>query len=103
MQTEVISIDNNAGYPMAKNLRAKIPEGDSMTIFDVNKTAVERFVQEAGNVKAASTPREVVEQSVRHTKHSQHSYMMSHIVLSMILSWGLRSFFVISLQLKPIL
>lgn len=52
---------------MAKNLRAKIPEGDTLTIFDVNKAAVERFVKEAepANVKVAQAPRDVVEASVR--------------------------------------
>jgi hypothetical protein len=55
---------------MAKNLRAKIPKGDSLTVFDLNKTALDRFVEEAteGKVTVAKEPREVVENSVR----SQH-------------------------------
>lgn len=52
---------------MAKNLRAKIPEGDSLTVFDVNAATLERFVKEAqpGNVTVAKAPREVVENAVR--------------------------------------
>lgn len=51
------------GYPMAKNLRAKIPEGDTMTVFDVNSASLEKFSQEAtpAGVVLAKTPREVVE------------------------------------------
>ncbi|OAL33812.1 hypothetical protein AYO20_06988 [Fonsecaea nubica] len=53
------------GYPMAKNLRAKIPEGDTMTVFDVNTAALERFSQEATptGVSVAKNPRELVENS----------------------------------------
>ena len=51
---------------MAKNLRAKIPEGDTMTVFDVNQTALDKFSQEAvpAGVGVAKSPREVVENSV---------------------------------------
>ncbi|EXJ84683.1 3-hydroxyisobutyrate dehydrogenase [Capronia epimyces CBS 606.96] len=51
------------GYPMAKNLRAKIPEGDTLTVFDVNSASLEQFAQEAtpAGVILAKTPREVVE------------------------------------------
>ncbi|EXJ94391.1 3-hydroxyisobutyrate dehydrogenase [Capronia coronata CBS 617.96] len=51
------------GYPMAKNLRAKIPEGDTMTIFDINTTSLDKFAQEAtpSGVVVAKSPREVVE------------------------------------------
>jgi hypothetical protein len=75
---------------MAKNLRAKIPEGDTLTIFDVNKAAVERFVKEAepANVKVAQAPRDVVEASVREPPLLERRvlrYMMiQHFVLSMI-------------------
>ncbi|KAJ4526258.1 hypothetical protein HRR83_001449 [Exophiala dermatitidis] len=53
------------GYPMAKNLRAKIPEGDTMTVFDVNTASLEKFSQEATptGVIVAKSPREVVENS----------------------------------------
>ncbi len=51
---------------MAKNLRAKIPEGDTMTIFDVNAASLEKFSQEASpsGVIVAKSPREVAENSV---------------------------------------
>ena len=73
---------------MAKNLRAKIPEGDTLTVFDVNKAALDRFVKEAepANVTVAKAPREVVENSVRlpHIPTLSNPSMMNHIVLSMI-------------------
>jgi len=51
---------------MAKNLRAKIPEGDKLTVYDVNTSSTERLLKEAssGNLQVAKSPREVVEQSV---------------------------------------
>ena len=54
------------GYPMAKNLRAKLPEGDSMTVFDVNSKMLEQFAKEAepSNVTVAKGPKEVAEKSV---------------------------------------
>ena len=65
------------GYPMAKNLRARIPTSDLLTVYDVNSSATKQFAQEVG-VAASSTdapakgtgihiaqgPREVVEKSV---------------------------------------
>jgi len=53
------------GYSMAKNLRAKIPEADTLTVFDVNKSSLERFSKEAvpSNVVLAQNPREVAENS----------------------------------------
>jgi hypothetical protein len=55
-----------AGYPMAQNLRSKVPEGDSMTVFDVNSKMLEQFVKEAdpAKVTVAKGPREVAEKSV---------------------------------------
>jgi hypothetical protein len=62
---------------MAKNLRAKMPEGDRLVICDRNEKATSRFVQEASgpssnngaprtaiNIEVADTPRDVVEKSV---------------------------------------
>jgi len=53
------------GYPMAKNLRAKSPEGDTLTIFDVNTASLEKFSQEAtpNGVAIAKNPREVAEKA----------------------------------------
>lgn len=51
---------------MAKNLRAKIPEGDTLTIFDVNKSSTEKLKEEARSSKLeiAKSPKEVAEKSV---------------------------------------
>jgi hypothetical protein len=51
---------------MAKNLRAKIPEADTLTVFDVNQSSLEKFSQEAAPSKVilAQNPREVVENAV---------------------------------------
>ena len=51
---------------MARNLRAKIPESDTLTIFDVNAASLDKFVQEATppGVVVAKTPREVAEKAV---------------------------------------
>ncbi|KAK4941485.1 hypothetical protein LTR10_018629 [Elasticomyces elasticus] len=51
------------GYPMAKNLRAKMPEGDTFTVFDLNQTSLDNFSKEAvpAGVTIAKSPREVVE------------------------------------------
>lgn len=52
---------------MAQNIRAKIPEGNVMTIFDVNANSMKKFTEDAGpkvKVQIASSPREVAEKSV---------------------------------------
>lgn len=49
---------------MAKNLRAKIAESDTMVIHDVNTSALEKFKQEVGNVEIAQNVREVAEKTV---------------------------------------
>lgn len=51
---------------MAKNLREKIPEGDSLTVFDVNTSSTEKLKSETGSSKLeiAKSPREVAEKSV---------------------------------------
>lgn len=63
---------------MAKNLRAKIPEGDTLTVFDVNTASTEKLKSESGSSKLeiAKSPKEVAEKSVSLHKHpklqSQH-------------------------------
>ena len=55
------------GYPMAINLRKKIPKESLLVISELNQEAVQRFLSETkdiGEVKVANTPREVGEQSV---------------------------------------
>ncbi|KAF2719082.1 hypothetical protein K431DRAFT_287105 [Polychaeton citri CBS 116435] len=51
------------GYPMALNLRAKIPKSDTMFIHDVNPTICEKFKQETGNATIVQGVREVAENS----------------------------------------
>ena len=51
---------------MAKNLRAKIPKEDTLTVFDVNTASTKRLTEEAdAKVHVASSPKEVAEMSVR--------------------------------------
>lgn len=53
------------GYPMAKNLRTKIPASDTMVIHDVNPTILEQFKAEHNNnVTIAKDVREVSENTV---------------------------------------
>lgn len=54
---------------MANNLRAKIPTGDTLLIYDRNTDATKKFLAEAAQGKAvevAENPREVAEKSVSH-------------------------------------
>jgi hypothetical protein len=55
------------GYPMALNIRKKIPSSSKFYIYDVSKGALERFVAEAGShgeVVIASSAKEVVDNAV---------------------------------------
>jgi 3-hydroxyisobutyrate dehydrogenase len=54
------------GYRMAKNLREKLPETDTLLVNDVNKDAVAKFAEELAGftVVAAESPREVAERAV---------------------------------------
>ena len=49
---------------MAKNLRSKIKESDTMVIHDVNESALKKFKDEMGNVEIAKNVREVAEKTV---------------------------------------
>jgi 3-hydroxyisobutyrate dehydrogenase-like beta-hydroxyacid dehydrogenase len=75
------------GYPMAKNLRAKIPAEDTLFVHDVNTAATKQFLEEhPQGVRVAETVREVAEKAVcihRVPLISHHSYD-ELIVLSMI-------------------
>lgn len=57
------------GYPMAKNLRAKLPKNDTLVVHDVNTKATASFANEVGQqgVHVAADVREVAEKSVRHS------------------------------------
>lgn len=55
------------GYPMAAQLRRKIPKSSELCIFDVDHTVLERFVEEVsgqGVVTIGSNAREVADKSV---------------------------------------
>lgn len=59
------------GFPMALQLRQKVPPDSTLYIYDVDNGAMERFVEAARNIKAVaniqimSNAREVAEESVR--------------------------------------
>lgn len=76
---------------MAKNLRNKLPESDTLVIQDINQDATASFAKEAsGKVEIAQSVREVAEKSVSHycpsysLKISMMNHIFSQIVLSMI-------------------
>jgi hypothetical protein len=55
------------GYPMALNLRKKIPHSSKLYVYDVSKTALEKFKEEAGSdgeVVIASSSKEVTDHAV---------------------------------------
>jgi hypothetical protein len=63
------------GYPMAKNLRSKIPSSDTMIIHDVNPAVTDSFAKEMGNVTVAQSVREVAENSVRGASLRRAAYL----------------------------
>lgn len=84
---------------MAKNLRARIPEGDRLVIYDRNEDTTSRFLHEISHsnpdretfqrgtvTEVASQARKVVEKSVSLPFHGPLSFSISHdeYVLSMI-------------------
>jgi hypothetical protein len=69
---------------MAKNLRAKIPETDTLIVCDTNSHATKKFVEEAGiavsstiapgkgtGIHIAEDPKEVAQKAVRHSPSSK--------------------------------
>jgi hypothetical protein len=61
-----------AGYPMARNLRARIPASDTLVVHDVNEEAMRKLVDEVkaagGNAQAVEitdSPRALAEKAVR--------------------------------------
>lgn len=74
---------------MAKNLRAKIPKEDTLTVFDVNTASTKRLTDETdANIHVASSPKEVAEMSVR-GRHFLHSPLLMMNICSIDdLSWG---------------
>jgi hypothetical protein len=55
------------GYAMALNVRRKIPSSSKLYIYDISKSALEKFAQEigsSGNVIIASSSKDVVDHAV---------------------------------------
>ena len=58
---------------MARNLRDKMPENDSLTVHDIDKSVVAKFVEEssghAPRVQAGRDVKDVADRSVSSTQH----------------------------------
>lgn len=55
------------GYPMAMQLRRKLPQTTPLSIFDLDKAALERFSQDCeglGEIHIAESSRDVAERAV---------------------------------------
>lgn len=55
------------GYPMALNVRRKLPKSSTLYIYDLSTSALDRFVKEVGSegeVVIASSAKEVVDNAV---------------------------------------
>lgn len=81
-----LMLTNFSGYPMARNLRAKIPAEDTLFVHDVNTAATKQFLEEhPQGVRVAENVREVAEKAVciQNFLFYLHSYD-ELIVLSMI-------------------
>lgn len=64
---DLAKANSSPGFPMAKNLRAKIPAEDVLFIQDINKAATSKFLEEnPSGVRIADSVREIAEKSVRH-------------------------------------
>lgn len=89
---------------MAQNLRAKIPDGDTLIVHDQNSEVVDKFKKEVGiaaagtgtgekgsGIEVADSPREIAEKSVCTnffaSEHSSRKPMMSMFHTN-DLSWG---------------
>lgn len=76
---------------MAKNLRARMPEGDTLVICDRNTEATSKFIEEVADrkgqgIEVVNTPRELAERSVSAALYLLHSLQVpfDEHVLSMI-------------------
>jgi hypothetical protein len=55
------------GCPMARNLRAKIPQSSRLIICEVVEARIQKFLAEnetKGEIQVATSPREVAQQAV---------------------------------------
>jgi len=75
---------------MAKNLRDKIPEGDTLTIFDINTSSTEKLKSEASssNLYIAKSPKEVAQNSVCMNGPTPESLPDENYCSIYDLSWG---------------
>lgn len=61
------------GFPMARNLRAKIPASSQLVICEVVEAQIQKFLAENksyGEIRIASTPREVAEHAVGEIRYT---------------------------------
>ena len=74
---------------MAKNLRTKIQDSDTMVIHDVNQAALEKFEKEVGKAEIAKNVREVAEKtvciSIRYYKKTPHHFKMNPYILKFMI------------------
>ena len=83
------STNQNTGYQMAKNLRAKIPNEDTLTVFDVNDASTKRLVEETGaKIHVATSAKEVAEMSVCALDPPYFLVLLMNICSIDDLSWG---------------
>jgi len=75
---------------MAKNLRDKIPEGDTLTIFDINTASTEKLKSEvsSSNLLIAKNPQEVAQNSVCLDRPTPSSLSDENYCSIHDLSWG---------------
>ena len=84
------------GFPMALNLRAKMPHASKLIVCDINQARVEEFLVQSrslGPVEVAASPREVAERCVSTLKrlvlssrfHTAHEYLEQvHLLMGCI-------------------
>ena len=77
---------HHTGFPIAKNLRAKVPATDTLIIYDLNTDVTQKFVEahDGKGVEIASSPREVADNSVCSAVFSSLVLFDDEYVLSMI-------------------
>jgi hypothetical protein len=78
---------------MAKNLREKIPKGDTLFIQDVNSSATTKFVEELADytIVVAKSAREVAENAVSSHLPSYSSKFNDEILFSFFQLYELKS------------
>lgn len=82
---------------MARNLRAKIPESDTLVIYDTNTATTQKFLSEAAgkNIEVASLPKDVAERSVSldliHVVAANFMLFISSLVLWWFFFCGLKN------------